>query len=242
MSIAPRIARQQRVNGKAKLGATPRQLRTATAILAAFSAIYLAHVEAAPRPSKPRVKTLLVLGDSLSDGFRLRRSEAYPALLTAKLREAGLAYQVTNASVSGGTTAGGVQRISRHLGRKTDILILQLGINDAFRLVPTEQIEKNLQTIIELARKRSPALEVVIVGMQLPNHSTDDYVSAFGRLYGEVAEKNNAALVPYLLAGVGGDPLLNLPDRIHPNAAGQRVLAENVWKVLEPIARQVAER
>jgi acyl-CoA thioesterase-1 len=192
-------------------------------------------------PTSSGMKTILVLGDSLSDGFQLQRSEAYPALIANKLRAAGLNFQVTNASATGGTSEGGLERLPPHLKRKIDIFILELGINDAFRGVPVEQIQNNLQQIIDRVKARNPDVRVVIAGMQLPNYGADDYVSAFGKMFGELATKNGAALVPYLLEGVAGDPLLNLPDGIHPNAAGQKILAENVWRVLEPIARQTAE-
>jgi acyl-CoA thioesterase-1 len=188
------------------------------------------------------MKRILVLGDSLSDGFGLKRGEAYPALLADKLRAAGLNFQVTNASQTGGTTDGGLERLPAHLKRKIDIFILELGINDAFRGVPVDQIQNNLQEIIDKVKARNPNVRVVIAGMQLPNYATDDYVSAFGKIFAELAAKNGAALVPYLLEGVAGDPSLNLPDSIHPNAAGQRVLAENVWRVLEPIARETATK
>ncbi|MEY2479175.1 MAG: acyl-CoA thioesterase [Verrucomicrobiota bacterium] len=187
------------------------------------------------------MKTILVFGDSLSDGFRLKRSEAYPNLLAQKLRAAGLEnFEVINASQSGGTTDGGLHRLPAQLKRKIDIFILELGINDAFRGEPLDQIEKNLQAMIDQVKTTNPTVRVIIAGMQLPNYSEDDYVSAFGKVYVDLAAKNNAALIPYLLEGVSGDPLLNLPDRIHPNAAGHKVLAENVWRVLEPIAREVA--
>jgi acyl-CoA thioesterase-1 len=186
------------------------------------------------------MKTILVLGDSLSDGFQLKRSEAYPALIANKLRAAGLNFQVTNASATGGTTEGGLQRLPPHLKRKIDIFILELGINDAFRGVLIDQIEGNLQQIIDRVKARNPDVRVVIAGMQLPNYGAGDYVSAFGEMFGGLATKNGAALVPYLLEGVAGDPSLTLPDGIHPNAAGQKILAENVWRVLEPIARETA--
>jgi acyl-CoA thioesterase-1 len=186
------------------------------------------------------MKRILVLGDSLSDGFGLKRSEAYPALLVGKLRAAGLNYEVINGSQSGGTTTGGLRRLPPHLKDKIDIFILELGINDAFMGVPIDQIRNNLQEIIEQVKAHNPDARIVIAGMQLPNNSTDDYMRAFGQIYVDLAAKNRAALVPYLLEGVGGDPSLNLPDCIHPNAAGQRILAENVWRVLEPIAREVA--
>jgi len=185
-------------------------------------------------------KAILVFGDSLSDGFMLQRSEAYPALLAKKLQAAGLNFQVTNASAAGGTTAGGLERLPPHLKYRIDIFILELGINDAFRGLPVDQIQNNLQQIIDKVKARSPNVHVVIAGMQLPNYGTDDYVSAFGKMFTDLATKNNAALIPYLLQGVAGDPSLNLADGIHPNAAGQKILAENVWRVLEPIAREIA--
>ena len=185
-------------------------------------------------------KAILVFGDSLSDGFMLTRSEAYPALLAKKLQTAGFKCQVTNASASGGTTQGGLERLPPHLKHRIDIFILELGINDAFRGLSVDEIESNLQQIIDKVKARNPSVRVVIAGMQLPNYAGDDYVSAFGKMFAELAAKNRAALVPYLLEGVAGDPALNLPDGIHPNPAGQKILAENVWRVLEPIAREVA--
>ena len=184
-------------------------------------------------------KTILVFGDSLSDGFMLQRSEAYPALLAQKLDAAGLNFQVTNASAAGGTTQCGLERLPPHLKRTIDIFILELGINDAFRGLPVRQIQNNLQQIIDKVRARNPNVRVVIAGMQLPDYAAEDYVSAFGKMFGELAAKNGAALVPYLLEGVAGAPSLNLPDGIHPNAAGQKILAENVWRILEPIAREL---
>jgi acyl-CoA thioesterase-1 len=186
-------------------------------------------------------KTILVFGDSLSDGFMLKRSEAYPDLLAKKLRAAGLNFQVINASASGGTTDGGLERLPPHLKHRIDILILELGINDAFRGLPIDQIQNNLQQIIDKVKTRNPNARVVIAGMQLPGYATDDYVSAFGRMFSDLAAKNSAALVPYLLERVVGDPSLNGADGIHPNAAGQKMLAENVWRVLEPVAREVAK-
>ena len=192
--------------------------------------------------STAEMKTILVFGDSLSDGFMLKRSEAYPALLAKKLHAAGLNFQVTNASAAGGTTEGGLERLPPHLKRKIDIFILELGINDAFRGLSVDQIQNNLQQIIDKVKARNPNVRVVIAAMQLPNYAADDYVSAFGKMFGDLASRNNAALVPYLLQGVAGDPSLNLPDGIHPNAAGQEILAENVWRVLEPIAREVSSQ
>src|SRR5262249_17616143 len=203
------------------------------AFLAMMSLLFGEHAPAA------ETKTILVFGDSLSDGFMLKRSEAYPAVLAKKLRAAGLNFQVINASASGGTTDGGLERLPAHLKHRIDILVLELGINDAFRGLPVDQIENNLQRIIDKVKARNPNVRVLIAGMQLPNYAADDYVSAFGKMFAGLAGKNGAALVPYLLEGVAGDPLLNLADGIHPNAAGQKILAENVWRVLKPIAREL---
>src|SRR6266536_4890060 len=192
--------------------------------------------------SAAEMKTILVFGDSLSDGFMLKRSQAYPALLAKKLQAAGLNFQVINASASGGTTEGGLERLPPHLKRRIDILILELGINDAFRGLAVDEIQNNLQQIIDKVKARNPNVRVVIAGMQLPNYAADEYVSAFDKVFADLASRNNAALVPYLLQGVAGDPSLNLSDSIHPNAAGQKILAENVWRVLEPIAREVSSR
>ena len=192
--------------------------------------------------SAAETKTILVFGDSLSDGFMLKRSEAYPALIAKKVRAAGLNFLVTNASASGGTTAGGLERLPAHLKHRIDILIVELGINDAFRGLPVDQIQNNLQQIIDRVKARNPNVRVMIAGMRLPGNAADDYVSAFGKMFADLAAKNGAALVPYLLEGVAGNPSLNLADGIHPNAAGQKLLAENVWRVLEPVAREAAAR
>lgn len=215
--------------------------RRSTAFLAGVLFVGLAQSGAAAGRDSSPMKRILVLGDSLSAGFGLSSKQAYPALLSEKLRDAGLTnFEITNASQSGGTTSGGVQRLPPHLKQKIDVFILELGINDAFRGVPIATIRNNLQSIIDQVKQRNPGARVIICGMQLPNYNEDEYVFAFGQLYADVAAKNKAILIPYLLEGVGGDPTLNQPDRVHPNAAGQKILAENVWRVLEPIAREVA--
>ena len=216
-------------------------MKSALILVCLAVSILFAHFASTSPLNGGDMKKILVLGDSLSGGFGLKPSEAYPTLLANKLRAAGLNFQVTNASQTGGTTDGGLERLPAHLKRKIDIFILELGINDAFRGVPVDQIENNLQQIIDKVKARNPDVRVVIVGMAAPRAvGADDYVSAFGKLFAELANRNGALLVPYLLEGVAGDPSLNLPDGIHPNAAGQRVLGENVWRILEPIARETA--
>jgi len=192
----------------------------------------------AARRDPSRMRTILMLGDSLTDGYILSRNQAYPAIVQGKIRAVGLRYEVINAGISGDTSGGGLRRVPRYLDKRVDVLVLALGINDAFRGVPIANIRSNLQAIIDRVRARNPDAAVVIAGMQLPEFGSDAYVRSFGQMFHELAEKNRAALLPYLLKGVGGDPTLNLPDRIHPNAAGQRILAENVWTVLEPILKE----
>ena len=216
-------------------------MRVIIGAVASFALIFLPQSVTTASHDSSSMKRILVLGDSLSAGFGLSSRQAYPALLTDKLHDAGLTkFEIAYASQSGGTTAGGLQRLPVHLKHKIDIFILELGINDAFTGVPIAQIRSNLQAIIDMVKARYPNARIIIAGMQLPNYAEDDYVLAFGRTYADLAAKNSAALVPYLLEGVGGDPLLNQPDHVHPNAAGQKILAENVWRILEPIAREVA--
>ena len=190
------------------------------------------------------VITIVALGDSLTAGYGLSRKQAYPALIAEKMRAAGYEFEVVNAGSSGDTTAGGFRRLPEILRahKKIDIFILELGINDAFRGAPIDQIRANLEAIIDLVRAGHPGVAIVIAGMQLPDYSSDDYVRAFGGIFGALAEKNRATLIPYLLEGVGGNPALNQWDRVHPNAAGQRVVADNVWRVLEPMLQKVRER
>src|SRR5437899_8683738 len=145
----------------------------AAALLALTLSMVLAQVASAAE-----MKAILVFGDSLSDGFMLKRSEAYPALLAKKLHAAGLNFQVINASAAGGTTEGGLERLPAHLKHRIDIFILELGINDAFRGVPTNQVETNLQQIIDKVKARNPNVRIIIAGMQLPRYTADDYVSA----------------------------------------------------------------
>ena len=218
-----------------------KQLRSLVLLGALFA--MLSAPTAAPAKRDPsNVITIVALGDSLTAGFGLSRKQAWPALVAEKMRAAGYEFDVVNASSSGDTTAGGLRRLPAILRphKKIDIFILELGINDAFRGVPIDQIRANLQAIIDQVRARQPDVSIVIAGMQLPDYSSDDYVGAFGGIFGALAEKNRATLIPYFLEGVGGNPALTQWDRVHPNAAGQRVLAENVWRVLEPLLRKRA--
>jgi acyl-CoA thioesterase-1 len=220
------------------------KIRLIIGALGAIMALTPLQTAQAAKRDASKVITIVALGDSLTAGYGLSRKQAYPALIGEKMREAGYEFEVVNAGWSGDTTAGGLRRLPEVLRsrKKIDIFILELGINDAFRGVTIEQMRSNLQAIIDQVRARHPGAAIIIAGMQLPLYSSDDYVSAFGRMFATLAEKNRATLIPYLLEGVGGNPEMNQLDRVHPNAAGQRVLAENVWKVLEPMLRKMSEK
>jgi acyl-CoA thioesterase I len=184
-------------------------------------------------------KTVVVLGDSLAAGYGLDSSEAFPARLQKLIDEAKLNFSVVNAGVSGDTTAGGLRRIDWLLKRKMDVLVLELGGNDGLRGIPVELTRTNLQGIIDRTRKKYPDVQVVIAGMQMPPNMGDEYNAAFQKIFPELAKANRAALVSFLLEGVGGKTEFNQPDRIHPTAEGHTVVASNVWKVLKPLLEEM---
>jgi len=223
------------------MGRGAKQLRSQLALIALLALWFVQSAEAARRDPSG-VITIVALGDSLTAGYGLSRKQAWPALVAEKMRDAGYEFEVVNAGSSGDTTTGGLRRLPAILRghKKIDVFVLELGINDAFRGVDPAQIRDNLQAIIDQTRARHRDVEIVIAGMQLPGYTSHDYVSAFGAIYEALARKNGATLIPYFLEGVAGNPVLNQWDRVHPNAAGQRVLAENVWRVLEPMLQQTA--
>ena len=179
-------------------------------------------------------KTIVVLGDSLAAGYGLDPKDSYPAVLQQKIREAGWAYKVVNAGVSGDTSAGGLHRLDWVLRRPVDVLVLELGGNDGLRGLPVGAMKANLQGIITRTKQKYPQARVVVVGMKMPTN-LGGYATRFGEVFGELAKENQAALVPFLLEGVGGKSELNQPDLIHPTADGQKIVAENVWRVLRPL-------
>ncbi len=179
--------------------------------------------------------TILFLGDSLTAGLGVEPNQAFPALIEERIREKNLPYEVINAGVSGDTTAGGLARLDWVLQKKVDILVLALGANDGLRGLPVAQMKANLQAIIDKVKAKNPAVKIVIAGMRMPPNLGGPYAGAFRDAFPAVALANNAVLVPFLLEGVGGHAELNQADQIHPTAAGHKIVAENVWRVLEPI-------
>jgi acyl-CoA thioesterase I len=182
-------------------------------------------------------KVVVFLGDSLAAGYGVDPTEAFPALVQKKADSAGLAVTVVNAGVSGDTTAGGVRRLDWLLKRPVDILVIELGGNDGLRGTPVVSTRTNLVTMIRKARERYPAVQVVVAGMQMPPSMGQDYAAEFRDLFESVARTEKTGLIPFLLEGVGGIESLNQADQIHPNPQGHQKVAENVWKVLEPLLR-----
>jgi acyl-CoA thioesterase-1 len=213
----------------------PRRRLLRAGLLLALALLSPSLPAAAPAASVSR--TVVFLGDSLTAGYGLPdpASEAYPALIAARLRAAGATWKVVNAGISGDTTAGGLRRIDWTLRAPVDVLVVALGANDGLRGVDPAVTAANLRGIIERARARHPAVRILLAGMQLPPELGAAHTAAFARVFPDVAAATGAALVPFLLAGVGGDPTLNLGDRIHPNAAGHAVMAATVWPHLEPL-------
>lgn len=189
--------------------------------------------------TKSTAKVILFFGDSLTAGYGVDPTQAFPALIQAKIDSRGWNFRVINAGLSGETTAGGLRRIDWVLQRPIDVLVLELGANDGLRGLPVEAAKQNLQAIIDRTRHKYPQVKIVLAGMQLPANLGRPYTARFRAIFPELAANNNATLIPFLLAGVGGVPALNLPDGIHPTAEGHKIVAENVWKVLEPLLRSM---
>jgi len=184
---------------------------------------------------KPAAKVILFFGDSLTAGYGLSPEEAFPALVEQNLKKAGKAVKVVNAGLSGETSAGGYSRIDWILRQPIDIFVLELGGNDGLRGLPLDQTRKNLQGIIDKVKAKYPQCKIVLAGMMVPPNMGKEYTDEFKKIYPELAEKNKATLIPFLLEGVGGIEKLNQPDGIHPNAEGHRIISNKITPVFESL-------
>jgi acyl-CoA thioesterase-1 len=180
---------------------------------------------------------IVILGDSITAGYGVDRSQAYPSLLQRKIDEAGLPFKVINAGVSGDTTADGLRRLDRVLGRGADILLIALGANDGLRRISPEITVANLNEIIKEARARNPGVKIILAGMQMPSEFGAGFTAEFQALFPRVAKENRTKLIPFLLKDIGGISRMNLPDRVHPNPKGHARIAETVWDTLERLLR-----
>ncbi len=188
-----------------------------------------------PLPSGDDRPVVLFVGTSLTAGHGLDPDQAFPALIQRKIDAAGPRYRVVNAGVSGETSAGALRRIGWVLRQRVAVLVLETGANDGLRGQDPAATRDNIQAIFDAARRLRPPPKLVLVGMEaLPNYGAP-YRRRFAAIYPELAKRNGAALVPFLLEGVAGDQRLNQPDGIHPNAEGEKRVAENVWRVLRPL-------
>jgi acyl-CoA thioesterase I len=194
------------------------------------------NADTAVRVAAPaKAKTILFFGNSLTAGYGVDPSEAFPALIQDRIDSLHLGYKVVNGGVSGETSAGGNARVDWILRQPVDIFVLELGGNDGLRGIPLSETKKNLQAIIDKVKAKYPAAKLVLAGMQIPPNMGQTYAAEFKRLYPDLAEKNKISLIQFLLKDVGGIGRLNQQDGIHPTAEGHKIVAENVWSVLKDI-------
>ena len=178
---------------------------------------------------------ILILGDSLTEGYGVMESEAYPFILEKMLnldseRSSKRDFQVINGGISGATTSGGVSRINWLLQSNPDFLILALGGNDGLRGIPIEKIKENLVKVVVAAQSNN--IPILLAGMKIPPNYGIEYSESFTNLYSQISKEYNISMIPFLLQGVGGDPSMNLPDRIHPNPKGHEIIAKTVHQYL----------
>jgi acyl-CoA thioesterase-1 len=190
-------------------------------------------------PAAAAPPRIVILGDSLTAGLGLQPAEAYPALLQQRLNAAGYRFDVVNAGVSGDTSAGGWSRLDWSLDGDVRILVVALGGNDGLRGLPPEEMKQNLAEIIQRARGRHIA--ILLAGMETPTNMGPDYQRRFHDVFPALARDYRTAFLPFLLQDVAGRPELNQRDGIHPTAEGARIVADHVWRVLEPMVRTASQ-
>jgi acyl-CoA thioesterase-1 len=189
------------------------------------------------QPIRPS-STILFFGNSLTAGMGLDPDKSFPALIQERIDSLGLGYTVINAGLSGETTASGESRIDWLLNQKIAIFILELGANDGLRGIPLSETRENLQAIIDAVKNKNPETLIILAGMQIPPNMGPEYTSEFSAIFPDLAEKNKAYLIPFLLEDVAGVPELNQADGIHPTEDGQKIVADNVWEILGPLVQR----
>lgn len=203
-------------------------------LLAALALVQAAFAEAPAAAARPDPRVVLVLGDSLSAGYGMAASEAWPALLEARLRQRDPRFRVVNASISGETTAGGLARIDAALARhRPAIVVIELGSNDALRGLPLERARENLAAMARRARASGAA--VLIVGMEMPPNFGPAFTAAFRAMFAEVAAAEGAELLPFLLEPIARDRANFLDDNLHPTPETQPAILDHVLSVLGPM-------
>lgn len=180
----------------------------------------------------PMERTILFYGDSLTAGYGLTEEDAFPAVVEKSLNKKGKKVKVINSGLSGETSAGGLTRIDWVLRQPIDVFILELGANDGLRGVPLEETIKNLQAIIDKVKAKNKNVNIVVAGMMVPPNMGKQYSDGFQKIFPELAKKNKATLIPFILEGVAGIEKLNQADGIHPTVEGHKIVAANVVKAL----------
>jgi acyl-CoA thioesterase-1 len=198
--------------------------------------VLAALVALAPAGARAQERVIVALGDSLTAGLGVAPSEAYPALLQARLRAEGYGYRVVNAGVSGDTTAGALRRVDWVLRARPEIVIVELGANDGLRGIDPAAMRANLEAIVRRLQAAGP--RVLLAGMRLPPNYGDRYAGEFERVFPAVARARSTAFMPFFLDGVAADAALNQADGIHPTAAGYRVIVQRLWPYLRPLLRR----
>lgn len=183
------------------------------------------------------MRKILFFGDSLTAGYGLAipDRESFPALIQKKIKESHLAYTVVNAGLSGDTSSGGLSRLEYWISTPIDIFILELGINDVIRGLPTSSTYHNLDNILNRVRKKYPQCKIAIMGMEIPTLISSSKIDEFRGLFGKLAELHQATFVPFFLEGVMGVKHLNLRDGLHPSSKGYEIIADRVWPVVEQL-------
>lgn len=203
------------------------KMRILTTLLLALAAtVFLPSSSAYSKQYK-----IIMLGDSLTEGYGLDREQAFPALTEELLQDKGYDVKIVNAGVSGSTSASALSRLQWLIGAKPTHMFLELGANDGLRGLSTQAMKKNLASAIKFAKEKN--IQPLLAGMKLPPNYGKDYSAEFEKVFKELASEYKVPLMPFFLDGIAGDRSLNLPDGIHPNAAGHKILSKNVAKFLE---------
>lgn len=218
--------------GLAMLIACSRESPPATGTAAPPAGTPVAAGSKAEEAKREDLPKIVFLGDSITAGLGLPSDQSYPAIIGKRLKAGGQQYAIVNAGVSGDTSAAGLRRVDWSLEGDVRLLIVALGGNDGLRGLPPAELKKNLAAVLERARARE--IPVILAGMEAPPNNGPDYTTAFRGVYAELAAEYKVRFIPFLLQGVAGDAALNQPDGIHPNSRGAEIVADLVWKELQP--------
>lgn len=214
----------------------PRDTATSTKPSNAAESPVTTEADTSP-PALDGRRTVLFLGTSLTAGLGLDPDSAYPQLIQRKIDASSLPYQVVNAGVSGETSAGLLRRLEWVLRREAEVIVVETGANDGLRGLPVTATRATIANVLTRIRRDRPNAKILLVQMEAPPNLGQEYTSAFHTMFAELARAHGATLLPFLLEGVAGEPRLNQNDGIHPNNAGEKIVAANVWRVLQPMLK-----